>query len=199
MSPLPVILKFDESGSWSRASAPASPSSRTGSTSIAKATSGSPTARTTCRAGRPSAGRRAAAAGAGQGHRPPGLQVQPRRQAAAHARQARWQPARPAGRPGVVLPAQRRHYLPEWRHPGRRGPRQRGAGDGAAHRFDKTGKFLREFGKLGTGPQGEFMQPHGLAFDSRGRLFVADRSNNRIQILDAEATRRSTPGTSSAA
>ena len=30
------------------------------------------------------------------------------------------------------------------------------------------------------------MQPHGLAFDSKGRLFVADRSNNRIQILDAE-------------
>ncbi len=53
-------------------------------------------------------------------------------------------------------------------------------------RFDKTGKFLREFGKMGTGPEGEFMQPHGLAFDSRGRLFVADRSNNRIQILDAE-------------
>jgi len=53
-------------------------------------------------------------------------------------------------------------------------------------RFDKTGKFLREFGKLGTGTDGEFMQPHGLAFDSKGRLFVADRSNNRIQILDAE-------------
>ena len=53
-------------------------------------------------------------------------------------------------------------------------------------RFDKTGKFLREFGKLGTGTEGEFMQPHGLAFDSKGRLFVADRSNNRIQILDAE-------------
>lgn len=53
-------------------------------------------------------------------------------------------------------------------------------------RFDKTGKFLREFGKMGSGPEGEFMQPHGLAFDSRGRLFVADRSNNRIQILDAE-------------
>jgi sugar lactone lactonase YvrE len=53
-------------------------------------------------------------------------------------------------------------------------------------RFDKSGKFLREFGKMGSGPEGEFMQPHGLAFDSRGRLFVADRSNNRIQILDAE-------------
>ncbi len=53
-------------------------------------------------------------------------------------------------------------------------------------RFDKTGKFLREFGKMGSGTEGEFMQPHGLAFDSKGRLFVADRSNNRIQILDAE-------------
>jgi hypothetical protein len=53
-------------------------------------------------------------------------------------------------------------------------------------RFDRTGKFIREYGKLGSGPEGEFMQPHGLAFDSKGRLFVADRSNNRIQILDAE-------------
>ena len=53
-------------------------------------------------------------------------------------------------------------------------------------RFDRTGKFLREFGKMGTGREGEFMQPHGLAFDSRGRLFVADRSNDRIQILDPE-------------
>ena len=54
-------------------------------------------------------------------------------------------------------------------------------------RFDKSGKFLREFGKMGTGTEGEFMQPHGLAFDSRGRLFVADRNNNRIQILDGES------------
>jgi DNA-binding beta-propeller fold protein YncE len=51
--------------------------------------------------------------------------------------------------------------------------------------FDPRGKYLREFGKKGTGP-GEFDQPHGLAFDSKGRLFVADRSNNRIQILDAD-------------
>jgi DNA-binding beta-propeller fold protein YncE len=50
--------------------------------------------------------------------------------------------------------------------------------------FDKSGKFIKQFGKKGTGLQGEFDQPHGLAFDSRGRLFVADRSNNRIQILD---------------
>ena len=53
-------------------------------------------------------------------------------------------------------------------------------------RFDRTGKFIKEFGKLGAGLDGEFNQPHGLAFDSKGRLFVADRSNNRIQVLDAE-------------
>lgn len=53
-------------------------------------------------------------------------------------------------------------------------------------RFDKGGKFISEFGKRGAGVDGEFDQPHGLAFDSKGRLFVADRSNNRIQILDAQ-------------
>lgn len=52
--------------------------------------------------------------------------------------------------------------------------------------FDKTGKFIKQFGKKGTGLEGEFDQPHSLAFDSRGRLFVADRANNRIQILDPE-------------
>ena len=62
-------------------------------------------------------------------------------------------------------------------------------GHGATHarlvKFDKTGKFLMEYGKRGSALEGEFDQPHGLAFDSKGRLFVADRSNNRIQILDA--------------
>lgn len=52
-------------------------------------------------------------------------------------------------------------------------------------RFDKTGKFIREFGKRGSG-DGEFLQPHALAFDSKGRLLVADRSNNRLLILDPE-------------
>jgi sugar lactone lactonase YvrE len=49
--------------------------------------------------------------------------------------------------------------------------------------FDRTGKFIKTFGKAGTGP-GEFRTPHALAFDSRGRLIVADRHNHRIQILD---------------
>src|SRR4051812_13608223 len=48
--------------------------------------------------------------------------------------------------------------------------------------FDRNGKFLRQFGKAGTGP-GEFRTPHALEFDSKGRLIVADRHNHRIQIL----------------
>ena len=44
-------------------------------------------------------------------------------------------------------------------------------------------KILRQFGKRGTGP-GEFNQPHALAFDAQGRLYVGDRSNNRVQIFD---------------
>lgn len=50
-------------------------------------------------------------------------------------------------------------------------------------KFDRTGRLLMQFGRKGTGP-GEFDQPHALAMDSQGRLFVGDRSNNRIQIFD---------------
>lgn len=49
-------------------------------------------------------------------------------------------------------------------------------------KFDRTGKFLLTWGRKGTGP-GEFDQPHALAMDSQGRLFVADRTNDRIQIF----------------
>src|SRR5262245_2527008 len=62
-----------------------------------------------------------------------------------------------------------------------------GAGNNRILKFDKTGKFVKEWGKLGTVP-GEFDQPHALAMDSRGRLFVGDRNNNRIQIFDQNGT-----------
>lgn len=52
-------------------------------------------------------------------------------------------------------------------------------------KFDKNGKFLKTWGKKGTGA-GEFDCPHTLAFDSQGRLFVGDRQNNRIQIFDQD-------------
>src|SRR3954470_17900883 len=62
-----------------------------------------------------------------------------------------------------------------------------GAGNNRVLKFDKTGKFIKEWGKLGTGP-GEFDQPHALAFDSKGRLFVGDRNNNRVQVFDQNGT-----------
>jgi hypothetical protein len=49
-------------------------------------------------------------------------------------------------------------------------------------KFSKDGKFVTSWGKRGSAP-GEFEGAHGLAMDSKGRLFVADRSNNRIQIF----------------
>ena len=52
-------------------------------------------------------------------------------------------------------------------------------------KFSKDGKFLKAWGRKGTGP-GEFDTPHAIAFDSQGRLFVGDRSNNRIQIFDQD-------------
>ena len=54
-------------------------------------------------------------------------------------------------------------------------------------KFDRTGRFLESWGRIGTAP-GEFRTPHGLAFDSRGRLFVADRGNVRIQIFEQDGT-----------
>ena len=57
--------------------------------------------------------------------------------------------------------------------------------NGRIVKFDKSGKFIKAWGKPGTAP-GEFDQPHGLAMDSAGRLFVADRANNRLQIFDQD-------------
>ena len=60
-----------------------------------------------------------------------------------------------------------------------------GMGNARVMKFSKDGKFIKQWGKHGSGP-GEFEVPHALAFDSRGRLFVGDRANNRIQIFDQD-------------
>jgi sugar lactone lactonase YvrE len=52
-------------------------------------------------------------------------------------------------------------------------------------KFSPDGAFIKAWGKQGTGP-GEFNNPHSLAMDSKGRLFVADRGNNRVQIFDQD-------------
>jgi len=58
-------------------------------------------------------------------------------------------------------------------------------GNARVVKFTKDGKFIKQFGHHGSGP-GEFEVPHALAFDSKGRLFVGDRANNRVQILDQD-------------
>jgi sugar lactone lactonase YvrE len=52
-------------------------------------------------------------------------------------------------------------------------------------KFSKDGKFIRTWGKRGTGP-GDFDELHAIAMDSSGRVFVGDRGNNRIQIFDQD-------------
>jgi DNA-binding beta-propeller fold protein YncE len=52
-------------------------------------------------------------------------------------------------------------------------------------KFSKDGKFILEWGKHGKAA-GEFDTPHGIALDSAGRVYVADRANNRIQIFDSD-------------
>jgi sugar lactone lactonase YvrE len=52
-------------------------------------------------------------------------------------------------------------------------------------KFSKDGKFIKAWGKKGTGP-GEFGELHAIALDSKGRVFVGDRANSRVQIFDQE-------------
>ena len=58
-------------------------------------------------------------------------------------------------------------------------------GNSRIMKFDKSGKFIKSFGRFGSG-DGELKGPHVLAFDSQGRLFVADRSNSRVAIFDQD-------------
>lgn len=60
-----------------------------------------------------------------------------------------------------------------------------GKGDPRVLKFDKNGNFKKSWGGLGTEP-GQFNVAHGIAFDAKGQLWVADRENERIQIFDDE-------------
>jgi DNA-binding beta-propeller fold protein YncE len=60
-----------------------------------------------------------------------------------------------------------------------------GYGNSRVVKFSREGKFVKAWGRRGTGP-GEFRLPHAVAADSRGNVYVSDRENNRIQIFDGE-------------
>jgi len=58
-----------------------------------------------------------------------------------------------------------------------------GYGNNRVVHFDKTGNFVKEFGGLGV-EAGQLSQPHGIAIDSAGLLYVCERNNGRIQVFN---------------
>jgi len=50
-------------------------------------------------------------------------------------------------------------------------------------KFSALGKFLFDWGTKGDQP-GEFDLPHGIALDRQGHVYVADRTNSRVQVFD---------------
>ena len=58
-----------------------------------------------------------------------------------------------------------------------------GYGNSRIAKFDKNGVFIKSVGHRGAGPA-EFNLPHSLVVDAKGMVYVADRTNNRIQVLD---------------
>lgn len=58
-----------------------------------------------------------------------------------------------------------------------------GYGNARVHVFSPDGRLMTSFGEPGTGP-GQFKIPHGVAVLADGRVLVADRENDRIQVFE---------------
>jgi len=58
-----------------------------------------------------------------------------------------------------------------------------GYGNARVHKFSGDGNLLMSWGRPGKAGPGEFHVPHGVWVHTDGRVFVADRENNRIQIF----------------
>ena len=56
-------------------------------------------------------------------------------------------------------------------------------------KFSKDGKFITAWGKHGKGP-GEFDTPHGIALDSTGRVYAADRAERCCHRQERHDLRR---------
>lgn len=63
-----------------------------------------------------------------------------------------------------------------------------GYGNNRIVHCDKEGRFVKEWGVLGSGPN-QFSIPHAIALDSKGRLYVADRNNVRVLVYDQSGRR----------
>jgi len=60
-----------------------------------------------------------------------------------------------------------------------------GYGNARVLEYNAKGERIRQWGSAGTGP-GQFQQPHGIAVDDRGVVYVADRNNARLQRFDPD-------------
>jgi sugar lactone lactonase YvrE len=60
-----------------------------------------------------------------------------------------------------------------------------GKGESRVLKFDADGTFLATWGGEGTAP-GQFNQPHAVITDRQGLVYIADRSNQRLQVFDAD-------------
>jgi hypothetical protein len=58
-----------------------------------------------------------------------------------------------------------------------------GYGDSRVVKYDKNGRFIKSVGTRGNGPL-QFSTPHAMAMDAKGNVYVADRGNSRIVVLD---------------
>src|SRR5713226_2633991 len=58
-----------------------------------------------------------------------------------------------------------------------------GYGNSRVVKYDKNGRFITSVGSKGAAP-GQLNLPHGIATDAKGNVYVADRSNRRIQVFD---------------
>lgn len=60
-----------------------------------------------------------------------------------------------------------------------------GYGNARVLKFDRTGNLLKQWGTKGKG-EGEFNLPHAVCLDAKGRVYVGDRENNRVQVFDPD-------------
>jgi hypothetical protein len=52
-------------------------------------------------------------------------------------------------------------------------------------KIDKDGNWVKSWGDRGS-EHGQFSTPHGIGADAQGNIYVADRSNRRIQVFDGD-------------
>jgi DNA-binding beta-propeller fold protein YncE len=65
-----------------------------------------------------------------------------------------------------------------------------GYGNSRVVKYDKNGRFIKSTGNMRGSAPGQFSTPHTIATDAKGNVYVGDRGNNRIQVLDNDLTLR---------